>query len=92
VLSQVLWTRYFLDAQGYGVTDSTVYQDNQSAMLLEIYGRASSSKRTRHINLPQCRITGTLGISGFLLVLLQQHEDHVVWKTTKQQSLVRKKC
>jgi hypothetical protein len=51
VLSQVLWTRHFLDAQGYGVTDSTVYQDNQSAMLLENNGCASSSKHTRHINI-----------------------------------------
>jgi hypothetical protein len=51
VLSQVLWTRHFLDAQGYDVIDSTIYQDNQSAMLLENNGRASSSKRTRHINI-----------------------------------------
>ena len=28
-----------------------VYQDNQSAMLLENNGRGSSSKRTRHINI-----------------------------------------
>jgi Reverse transcriptase (RNA-dependent DNA polymerase)/Zinc knuckle len=51
VMPQVLWTRYFLEAQGYGVKDSVVYQDNQSAILLEKNGRASSSKRTRHINI-----------------------------------------
>ena len=51
VLPQVLWTRYFLEAQGYKVSDSVVYQDNQSAMLLEKNGKASSSKRTRHINI-----------------------------------------
>jgi hypothetical protein len=51
ILSQVLWTRYFLKAQGYDVTESTVYQDNQSAILLENNGKASSSKRTRHINI-----------------------------------------
>lgn len=51
VLPQVMWTRNFLDAQGYGVVDSVVHQDNRSAMLLEINGRASSSKRTRHLNL-----------------------------------------
>jgi hypothetical protein len=34
VISQVIWTRYFLEAQGYGVNDSIVYQDNQSAMLM----------------------------------------------------------
>ena len=51
VLPQVLWTRYFLEAQGYGVKDSVVYQDNQSAILLEKNGKGSSSKRTRHINI-----------------------------------------
>jgi hypothetical protein len=51
VMPQVLWTRYFLEAQGYGVKDSVVYQDNQSAILLEKNGKASSSKRTRHINI-----------------------------------------
>ena len=51
VLPQILWTRYFLEAQGYGVEESVVYQDNQSAILLAKNGRGSSSKRTRHINI-----------------------------------------
>ena len=50
-MSQVLWTRYFLAAQGYNIKDCVVYQDNKSAILLEQNGRASSSKRTRHINI-----------------------------------------
>jgi len=51
VMSQVIWTRYFLEAQGETVEDNIVYQDNQSAMKLEKYGMRSSSKRTRHINI-----------------------------------------
>ena len=51
VLPQILWTRYFLEAQGYGVKESIIYQDNQSAILLGKNGRASCSKRTRHINI-----------------------------------------
>ena len=51
VMPQILWTRYFLESQGYKVHDSVLYQDNQSAMLLERNGRGSSSKRTRHINI-----------------------------------------
>jgi hypothetical protein len=52
MMPQVIWTRYFFDAQGYGVKDAVVYQDNQSAILLEKNGRASSSKRThQHINI-----------------------------------------
>ena len=34
----ILWTRYFLEAQGYGVDDAIIYQDNKSAMLLEQNG------------------------------------------------------
>eukprot|EP00978_Attheya_sp_CCMP212_P038772 scaffold195564_cov31-Attheya_sp.AAC.1 len=51
MLPQMLWTRYFLEAQGYGIKESIGFQDNQASMLLEKYGRASSSKRTRHINI-----------------------------------------
>ena len=50
-IPQILWTRYFLNAQGYGVFDNVVYQDNNSAILLEKNGKGSSSKRTRHINI-----------------------------------------
>ena len=49
-MPQILWTRYFLEAQGYGVKDLIIFQDNQSAVLLEKNGKASSSKRTCHIN------------------------------------------
>jgi hypothetical protein len=47
---QMLWTRYFVEAQGYGVKASILNQDNLSAILLEKNGRASSGKRTKHIN------------------------------------------
>ena len=47
----VCWTRYFMDAQGYGVKENIAYQDNLTAMLLEKNGKASSSKRTKHINI-----------------------------------------
>ena len=50
ILGQVLWTRNFLEDQGYAIKTSTVYQDNKSAMLLEKNGILSSSKRTKHIN------------------------------------------
>ena len=49
-MGAVLWTRYFLQEQGYDMKPSLIYQDNKSAMLLEENGRASSSKRTKHIN------------------------------------------
>jgi hypothetical protein len=41
VMPQILWTHHFLEAQGYGVSDSIIYQDKQSAVLMEKNGRAS---------------------------------------------------
>lgn len=51
IMPQILWTRYFLEEQGYATKDNLLYQDNQSAILLEKNGKGSSSKRTRHINI-----------------------------------------
>ena len=46
-MSQILWTRFFMEGQGYDeVKESEVFQDNLSSMLLEKNGRASSSKQT----------------------------------------------
>jgi hypothetical protein len=47
----ICWTRYFMKAQGYGVKDNVLFQDNKSSILLENNGKASSSKRTKHINI-----------------------------------------
>jgi len=49
-MGQVLWTRHFLAAQGEYVPTTTIYQDNKSTILLAENGKASSSKRTRHLN------------------------------------------
>jgi hypothetical protein len=51
VMPQALWTRYFLEAQGYGMKESIINQDSQSSILLEKHGQASSRKRTQHINI-----------------------------------------
>jgi hypothetical protein len=47
----ILWTRNFLIGQGFHVADNVVYQENQSAMLLENNGKMSSRKRTCHLNI-----------------------------------------
>jgi hypothetical protein len=57
IMPQLLWTRYFLEAQGYDIKENILYQDNQSAMLLEKNGRASSGKKTRHVNIRYYFIT-----------------------------------
>ncbi len=46
LMPAILWTRMFLEAQGYSVTENVIFQDNQSAILLEKNRKASSGKRT----------------------------------------------
>ena len=50
-LPAVCLSRYFLEAQGYAINANIVFQDNQSAILMEKNGKASSRKRTKHINI-----------------------------------------
>ena len=60
LMPAVLWTRYFLKCQGYEVNDNIMYQDNKSAILLERNGKASSSKRTKHIDIRYFFITDSI--------------------------------
>jgi hypothetical protein len=46
LVGSMVWTRLFLEAQGYPVKDNILYQDNKSAMLLEEKG-----KRSIHLNI-----------------------------------------
>ena len=55
-MPQMLWTRYFLEAQGYGIDKNILYQDNMSEILLEKNGKKYSTKNTKHINLRYCFI------------------------------------
>ena len=57
LMPAICWTRYFMQAQGYEIVDNILYQDNKSGMLLEKNGKASSSKRTKHINIRYFFIT-----------------------------------
>ena len=45
-LPQAIWSKYFIEAQGYKMKDNIMYQDNKSSILLETNGKFSSSKRT----------------------------------------------
>ena len=47
----ILWTKLFLEDQGYGIQRNILYQDNKSAILLETNGRRSAGKRSRAINI-----------------------------------------
>ena len=45
VLPQILWTGYFLEAQGY-TTKALLAQDNMSSMKMEKNGKMSCGKRS----------------------------------------------
>ena len=49
-MPHMLWTRYFLEAQCYGIDKNILYQDNMSPMLLEKNGKKYITKNTKHIN------------------------------------------
>jgi hypothetical protein len=57
IIAKVIWTKSFLEAQGYDVKENVIYRDNQSSMKLEINGKQSSGKRTRHFNIKYFYIT-----------------------------------
>jgi hypothetical protein len=68
----ICWTRYFMKAQGYGVKDNVLFQDNKSSIILEKNGKASRSKRTKHINIRYFFITDRV----------KKDEVSVVWCPT----------
>ena len=49
-MGQILWTRHFLADQGIPVPVTTIYQDNKRTILLSENVKASSSKRTKHLD------------------------------------------
>lgn len=46
-----IWMGYFLAAQGYKIKRNVLYQENQSAILLEKNGRTSCTGNSRHVNI-----------------------------------------
>ena len=50
-ITQLLWTKLFMEAQGYPIRDNVLYQDNKSSILLETNGRSSAGKRSRALNI-----------------------------------------
>jgi hypothetical protein len=66
----IVWSCYFLMAQGYGVTQNLLLQDNKCSMLLV----ASSGKHTRHITIQYFFITGRVNMK----------EVEIRWCPTKE--------
>ena len=49
-MSQVLWTKHFLEDLGHPMEAITTQQDNSSAIKLETNGMKSMGQRSKHIN------------------------------------------
>ena len=50
-ITKILWTKLFMDWQGYIIRKNILYQDNKSTILLIENGRKSAGKRSRAINI-----------------------------------------
>jgi hypothetical protein len=81
-LSLVLWSREFMIAQGYGCNRNIILQDNKSSVLMEINGKASSGKRTRHMNIRYFNITDRVE-KGEAEIMWVPREDMIADYLTK---------
>jgi hypothetical protein len=68
----ICWTRYFMKTQGYDARNNVLFQENKSSILLEKKEKASSGKRTKHINIRYFFITDRVN----------KEEVSVVWCPT----------
>ena len=59
-MSQVLWSRSFLQHQGITDIEVILFQDNKSAMILQENGRMSTGKRSRHLNIRYFFVTDVI--------------------------------
>ena len=50
VATQILWTKHFIEAQGYMIEENILHQDNKSTILLQENGRKSAGKQSQAPN------------------------------------------
>jgi hypothetical protein len=88
VVPKILWTKLFMDAQGYESKDNIVYRDNQSSMKLEANGKSSSTKRTRHFNIKYFFVTDLIQRGD---ISIEYCSTHDMWADYHTKPLVGKK-
>ena len=81
----VMWMKHFFESQARSInvnsplkplgSDVTIKQDNTSAIQLEMNGRKSSSKRTKHINVRYFYITDRLKAGDVSRVIYKLTKD-----------------
>ena len=48
-LGMIMFTKHFMEAQGYSIDITILFQDNQSNIMLENNGRSLAGKKSKHI-------------------------------------------
>ena len=69
VLRIMMWSKYFMKAQGYTIENNVLYQDAKSTILLAKNGCMSARKPSKHIN------------DGFSLLLIRLHKANSLYNT-----------
>ena len=64
----IFWTQCLIAAQWYNFRDNHLHQDINSSIILENCGKASISKREKHINIPYFFITNRFNNSEVSVV------------------------
>jgi hypothetical protein len=57
IISKVMWTKLFMKEQGCNIIENAIYRDNTSAMKMEMNGKTSSGKKTRHLEIKYFYVT-----------------------------------
>ena len=60
-IGKIMWTKRFIEKQGYKVNMNAIYQDNTSTIKLAENGKSSSGRRTRHFDIKLFYITDLIG-------------------------------
>jgi hypothetical protein len=60
VISKVVCTKLFIEAQGFTMNHNTIMRDNITSMKLEMNGKTSSGKKTRNLDIKYFYITNLI--------------------------------
>ena len=74
-LTQAIWTRNFVEAQGYKVGPAKVMQDNKSTIMLAEKGR-STSARTKHVSIRYFFVKDRIA-NGEIEIMYKRTEDMI---------------
>ncbi|CAJ1968219.1 unnamed protein product [Cylindrotheca closterium] len=90
VVTMILWTKLFMEWQGYLIEKNSLYQDNKSAILLEENGRKSAGKRSRAINIRYFFITDQIEKGNVKIKYCPT--DNMIWNFMTQPLQSEKFC